>query len=263
MSDPGQCANCGHPVADTAQKFCPACGQPTPARRIDWRFLGQQLADGVFSMERGIAYSLAQLMLRPGHLMRDYIGGRRGRQAKPLLLLMVTAALVVFLSRYLLEGDVLGKALQADTIGASQPTAEGHDDAARIGSAITAIMDWMNRNFAAATLLALPLEAAAFKLAFRRFKDVNYPEWLVITTFLTVQTFVLWSLLIPLQGRISAQSWTMAASFAYGIFSLAQFFSGYPRWKSTLRTLFGFALFLLLSALFTVILVVVATQVLG
>src|SRR3546814_6565418 len=87
-------------------------------------------------------------MLRPGHLMRDYIGGRRGRQAKPLLLLMVTAALVVFLSRYLLEGDVLGKALQADTIGASQPAAEGHDDAARIGSAITAIMDWMNRNFA-------------------------------------------------------------------------------------------------------------------
>src|SRR3546814_16368746 len=103
MSDPVQCANCGHPVADTAQKVCPACGQPTPARRIDWRFLGQQLADGVFSMERGIAYSLAQLMLRPGHLMRDYIGGRRGRQAKPLLLLMVTAALVVFLSRYLLE----------------------------------------------------------------------------------------------------------------------------------------------------------------
>src|SRR3546814_4095205 len=103
-------------------------------------------------------------------------------------------------------------------------------------------MDWMNRNFAAATLLALPLEAAAFKLAFRRFKDVNYPEWLVITTFLTVQTFVLYSLLIPLQGRISAQSWIMAASFAYGIFSLAQFFSGYPRWKSTLRTLFGFAL---------------------
>src|SRR3546814_7761932 len=84
----------------------------------------QQFADCGFSMERGIAYSLAQLMLRPGHLMRDYIGGRRGRQAKPLLLLMVTAALVVFLSRYLLEGDVLGKALQADTIGASQRSEE-------------------------------------------------------------------------------------------------------------------------------------------
>src|SRR3546814_13004770 len=96
-------------------------------------------------MERGIAYSLAQLMLRPGHLMRDYIGGRRGRQAKPLLLLMVTAALVVFVSRYLLEGDVLGKALQADTIGASQPTAEGHDDAARMGSAFPEVMEARKR----------------------------------------------------------------------------------------------------------------------
>src|SRR3546814_3218131 len=61
----------------------------------------------------------------PIYLMRDYIGGRRGRQAKPLLLLMVTAALVVFLSRYLLEGDVLGKALQADTIGARSEERRG------------------------------------------------------------------------------------------------------------------------------------------
>src|SRR3546814_16230273 len=105
-------------------------------------------------MERGIAYSLAQLMLRPGHLMRDYIGGRRGRQAKPLLLLMVTAALVVFLSRYLLEGDVLGKALQADTIGASQPAAAGHDDADRVGSAITATKERQNTHFPEATNLA-------------------------------------------------------------------------------------------------------------
>src|SRR3546814_13913424 len=96
-------------------------------------------------MERGIAYSLAQLMLRPGHLLRDYIGGRRERQAKPLLLLMVTSALVVFLSRYLLEGDVLGKALQADTIGPSHPAAEGHDYATRLGSAITHLKNRKSR----------------------------------------------------------------------------------------------------------------------
>src|SRR5690606_21606224 len=154
------------------------------------------------------------------------------------------AALVVFMSRYLLEGDVIGKALEVDAIDASHPAAGDQDHAARLAHAFTAAAGWMNRNFAATTLLLLPLEAAAFKIAFHRFKDVNYPEWLVVTTFLTVQTFVLWLFLIPFQEWIAFRYWVMALSIAYGIFSLAQFFSGYPRWKSALRTLLGFALFM-------------------
>lgn len=59
--------------------------------------------------------------------------------------------------------------------------------------------EWFNQHLAMVTSLLLPLEAAAFKLAFRRFRQIKYPEWLVICAFLTAQTFVIWALSVPLQ----------------------------------------------------------------
>ena len=41
-------------------------------------------------------------------------------------------------------------------------------------NAFEVVSHWMNRNHAAATLLLLPLEAAAFKLAFHRVGNLNY-----------------------------------------------------------------------------------------
>ena len=98
MLDSSRCANCDRAIDGTDQKFCPACGQPTPAHRIDWHFLGHEFEHSVLHMDRGILYTLKNLMFRPGHLIRDYIDGRRAQHVKPLLLTMVSAAFVVFLA---------------------------------------------------------------------------------------------------------------------------------------------------------------------
>lgn len=107
MHDNDHCINCAHAVAGPEQKFCPRCGQPTPVHRIDWHFLAHELEHSVLHMDRGILYSIRELMLRPGRLMRDYIDGRRGNHVKPLLLIMVTAAAVVLLSRLFAGGTVM------------------------------------------------------------------------------------------------------------------------------------------------------------
>ena len=73
MSEARECANCGRAIDGVEQKFCPACGQPTPAPRIDWRFMRHELEHSVLQMDRGILYSLKELMLRPGRLMRDHL----------------------------------------------------------------------------------------------------------------------------------------------------------------------------------------------
>ena len=102
----------------------------------------------------------------------------------------------------------------------------------------------MNQHFAVSTLILIPLEALAFRLAFWRSGNLNYPEWLLITAFLTVQTFVLWALSLPLhRSHPSAMGWVLLASVIYAVFTLIQFFRDQPRWKITLRTLAGFGLF--------------------
>lgn len=250
----GRCANCDEAVQGPAQKFCPACGQPTPAHRIDWHFLGHELEHSVLHMDRGILYSLKGLMLRPGHLMRDYIEGRRGGQVKPLMLLMIMAAVVVLVSKFFLQGDVIGAAMSAGGAGAVKANAGAQIDPALMANAGAAAEEWMNRHFAAFTLLLLPLEALAFKLSFHRQGNPNYPEWLVITAFLTAQTFVLWALAVPLQRWFpQAPAWVLLVAIAYSVFSLAQFFHPYPRWKSALRALLGFGIVMLANAVLTMV----------
>lgn len=253
MLEPDHCANCRRPIAGADQQFCPACGQVTPAHRIDWHFLGHELEHSVLHMDRGILYSLKRLMLRPGHLMRDYIEGRRAGQVKPLLLLMMMAAVVVLISRYLAGQEIIDAAAVAGTLQGQASTATHQ---AGFVKAYLLVTEWMNRHFAASTLLLLPLEAASFRLAFHRVGKLNYPEWLVITAFLTVQTFVLWAVLVALHRWVGQpQLWAVGLAVLYAIFSLAQFFHGYPRWKSALRTLLGFGIFMVINALLVQILV--------
>lgn len=248
----GDCANCARANDGPEQKFCPACGQPTPAHRIDWHFLGHELEHSVLHMDRGILFSLKELMLRPGHFMRDYLEGRRANQVKPLLLLMLMAAVVVFLTKYLVGADALGVGTTDGYSEAMKANANSQFDPSSMISTMTRVYAWMNAHFTATTLLLLPFEALAFRLAFHRVGKLNYPEWLVITALFTVQTFVFWTGLILLQRWIvQPHLWIMVLSVAYIIFSLAQYFGEYPRWKTVLRALLGFAIFMVFNYLLT------------
>lgn len=252
------CANCGRPVDGPDQKFCPACGQATPVHRIDWHFMAHELEHSVLHMDRGILYSLKELMLRPGRLMRDYLEGRRARQAKPFLLLMVTAAAVVFLGKLMLGGHLMESSMPGGYPGGMAPGADVKAAEMAFANALATVSGWMNRNFAVWTLLLIPVEALALRLAFLGVRRLNYPEWLVITAFLTVQAFVFWGLAMPLQRWFpSATSVAIGVALCYGVWSLVQIFSGYPRWKSALRALAGLGAFGLVSGLVTAALAVV------
>lgn len=248
----GSCTSCGRAIDGAPQKFCPACGQPTPAHRIDWHFIGHELEHSVLHMDRGLLYSLKELMLRPGYLMRDYVNGRRGRQVKPLLMLMVMAAVVVILSKYLAGTGVLDAAVMAGAAGAAESREGLPLDPALVAKTTKRAADLMNQYFAAFTLLLLPLEAFAFRLAFHRVGNLNYPEWLVITALLTVQAFVFWAVLVVMHRWIpQPASWALLLSMAYAVFSLVQFFQGYPRWKTALRTLLGLGIFMVMNLMIT------------
>lgn len=257
MSDAGKCANCARVMDGPEQKFCPACGQPTPAHRIDWHFLGHELEHSVLHMDRGVLYSLKELMLRPGHLMRGYLEGQRAKQVKPLLLLMITAAAVVLLGKYLLGGDLVGSAMQA---GYSQGRAMGSGDVADpavVTNTFAMVRDWINGHLTVFTLLCLPLEAAAFRLAFRG-RGLNYPEWLVVSAFLTVQTFVFMAAAVSVQRWVpSVQAWILPVVFVYAVFSLIQLFQHHSRWATAFRALVGLVMFVLAQSLFTALIVAV------
>ncbi|SIP89118.1 DUF3667 domain-containing protein [Solilutibacter tolerans] len=256
MEDTQNCRNCDRVIDVPGQKFCPNCGQATPTRRIDWRFLGHELEHSVLHMNKGILYSLKQLMLRPGYFIHDYLDGKRVGIVKPMLLVVMMGAAATLIAHYLLGGDVMGSSfhqgLEAGTRLGGDPSDEVKAATAATAKLFTMAKDWINQHLALVTLLMIPVQAAGVKLAFRRFSDVSYPEWLVIGCFLNAQSFVLWSVFMPIQRVWSgAMSFAILLAIAYNLFSLMQFFKGYPRWKAGLRGLLGFAFFQVVMVIFT------------
>lgn len=243
-STPLSCAHCDRPVDGPTQHYCPHCGQPTPPHRIDWHFLGHELEHSVLHMDRGLLFTLRELMLRPGRLLRGYLAGRRHGHAKSLLLLTVTAAVVVLAMRGV---ELLHPGVQSVLV----PVVDGSPGHAAVNA-------WLQRYYTLFTLALLPLEAACFRLAFGRGAGLNYPEWLVVATFVTVQTFVL-----QLVGLAATTVWPQGApaftaavlplSVLYGCVSMIGMLAPRPAWRVGARALAGYVLFLAASALLTVV----------
>lgn len=97
------CANCG---ADVTGRFCGRCGQlAANFHRPIWTLVGEVLADSL-SLDGRIARTLPALMLRPGHVTRAYLDGKRARYVPPFRLFLL-ASLVFFFTLFAV-GDRLG-----------------------------------------------------------------------------------------------------------------------------------------------------------
>ncbi len=227
--DATACANCARTIDGEAQKFCPACGQPTPARRIDWGFMRDQFQHDVLNMDRGLLHTLKRLIVRPGKLLRSYIDGQREGIVKPLPLLMIMSAVILLLTSYVTGAPPLDPPASNASPGA------------------ISVNKWVNEHLALFTVLLIPMEALFFKIAFRRFKTVNYPEWLAILAYLTSQGFVIWSVVQLFQGWLPLLVVQLIGGFgtmSYAIVSLMQFFREAPWWNILLRGFLAHLMFI-------------------
>ena len=90
------CKNCG--AALTGQ-YCGACGQRASNRLISlWELVKDAFGD-LFELESRLWRTLIPLAVRPGHLTRDYLLGRRARYMPPFrmyLVLSLTFFLIAF-----------------------------------------------------------------------------------------------------------------------------------------------------------------------
>ena len=77
--------------------YCPVCSQGAGDGHITWKWVGKSILD-VWGMDtRSLPNTLLQLLWRPGHLIGDYIGGRRQVCYKPVNMLFIVALVYVIL----------------------------------------------------------------------------------------------------------------------------------------------------------------------
>ncbi|MGL5113653.1 MAG: DUF3667 domain-containing protein [Flavobacterium sp.] len=99
------CKNC---ITEINSKFCPDCGQPTNLKRIDGHYIIHEI-EHVLHFERGILYTIRELITNPGQNVKNYLTQNRNRLVKPIIFIIVTSLIYSLCSHFFhLQDGYLG-----------------------------------------------------------------------------------------------------------------------------------------------------------
>jgi hypothetical protein len=157
------CKNCGH---DFHGQYCAECGQNAHTERIDSHFFLHDIPHSIFHIDKGFFFTFKELIVRPGHTIREYLDGKRVRHFRPLaylLLLSTISTLVQKACFYFQQKELLAKGIQA-----------------------TIHQSFFSQYISLFFMLMIPIMSLASWLVFR-YQKYNFWEHLLLETFIVAQ----------------------------------------------------------------------------
>lgn len=91
-----ECKNCHQKYKGS---YCSNCGQKNNLKRLDVKYLREEIARSIFQLERGLLFTIKELATRPGHAIREFIEGKRIPHFKPLSFLLIATTLYVIANK--------------------------------------------------------------------------------------------------------------------------------------------------------------------
>lgn len=104
-----ECLNCHDHYTGN---YCPRCGQAASTDRFSMKVAAENFAEAYGMGERGMFRTILDLILRPGHLILDYLRGRRASYFAPFKMYFLLAAVSLLVTHGL---NITGHALHDDS----------------------------------------------------------------------------------------------------------------------------------------------------
>ena len=202
------CNNCGHTFRGN---YCPVCSQSARQGRVSWLAIWQGIGQLWGFESRSAIYTLWQLFLRPGYLVRDYISGKRQVSYPPVKLLFILAA-VVALARYFFPIPVPEHSLSGfKYVDWAIMWIDSHQNIAELLIGCAAILPtWI-----------------LFRKA-PRYPNHTIPEGFYLQVYLAILSYIFYSVFAELDGIASA------LTAIYSFMAYKQLF-GYGYWGTMWR----------------------------
>ncbi len=231
-----KCLNCGNEVTDN---YCGICGQSVHTSRITPLHLVEELQYGLLHINKGLLYTVKELLVRPGNTMKNYLAGKRVKYMKPFLFLIVWGliySIVFHFFRFF-------------------PMKEMNNPGNEVLGYIP-LYDLYSAHYSLAVLVTLPFFALSTYFLFYK-SGYNYTEHLVIFSYINGAKTVILLLFYPsICFTKSAEIYHIVHILAsiYVIWGLSQFFKSSSWLKVVGKVLLSFVLtYILLVIIITVV----------
>lgn len=227
---PTRCLNCNN---EYSGKFCPQCGQKSNTHKITLATIVHDIPHSVFHLDKGIPYTLLQLLYRPGTAIKEYLDGKRMRFFSPLGYLFFLAAISSFINHE-----------AADRMHGTMPA-----------NIMFPKLSVFFNHYPALMFCILAPFIAFWSWVFNRDKPYNYWENLVLNIYLIAQFnlfFIVNTILQITKIYTSPKVTAMLVCFmVYIAFAYAQFFKSKVTTKRIIKNvgMFLFIVFTLLTGL--------------
>ena len=98
---PGEKCRCSCCGEEHEGNYCPLCGQKVSHGPVTWKSIWAGIMELWGLHSRSLPYTAWQLLFRPGHLMRDYVTGKRQVSFPPVKMLVLLGVIVYLLGHWL------------------------------------------------------------------------------------------------------------------------------------------------------------------
>jgi hypothetical protein len=231
------CKNCGFHYKGN---FCSNCGQSAETHEMNFHFLWHDIQHGLLHVDKGLFYTIKELLTRPGNSIREFVEGKRANHFKPFSFVLVLAGLYALIYHYFHMNVLNNKIVISGTD-------KGADE---LRDTVQKVIEWLGEHYAVVALAQLPIYATSTFLAFKK-SGYNYVEHLVINAFLIGQRLLVQIIFFPLFYFFRGTKWTdnmegitTLIGIILMIWSLIQFFDKQKKMKTFWQTILSYLIFI-------------------
>jgi Protein of unknown function (DUF3667) len=197
------CKNCN---TEATQNYCPNCGQAISLRRIDRSYISHEI-EHVLHFERGILYTIRELITNPGENVRKFILENRARLVKPIIFIIVTSLIYTLVNHFfhIEDGYVKFEESTKSTTGI--------------------IFKWVQEHYGYANIIMGVFIAFWTKIFFRKY-GYNFFEILILLCFVMGMGMLIYAFFALFQGLTKIDLMQVAGilGIAYCSWAIGNFF---------------------------------------
>lgn len=205
------CLNCDAKLTKV-QNFCSNCGQSVKTHRFKLASFFHEAFHAITHADKGLFHLLKELVIRPGLVAREYIGGKRKKYFNPFTFFLILMAMYVFVDTNVNSSETTSNKPLPTRISSIPDPEKRASSEIQYYRAMEA-RDFMSKHGNLVAMFAIPFFSFFFWLAYYR-REYNYSEHLVANLlFVGFANLAFTVVVFPLQGLLKGTPWGVFAVF--------------------------------------------------